>query len=362
MHERTLESWLQGPQRDALSGMLRRGEIPEEADELLPLVSATAGRNDAPGWLRAAVAARAGGHRRTILSHPAGGFVLRAARDPASGREAGAPTDEDDACSATVEVALADHVAGVSAWATRFGRGAGLPDELTHDLALAARLHDRGKVDPRQQVMFHGGNPLAAATRAPLASSARYPSSRAEYRRACRESGFPVGGRHELLSVALAGSAPDLLASAHDPTGPRAQGGGSDRVRRPPRGGRSRGRRAPGMRPAGDAEGPLQPDAQPSVPRWGRLCRAAASYPPPMRAGRAATCRAAVLRRAPLAAILKSRPRARAGSSGDRASVLRDEGRIPPGAYPSLSLPAETHRIEARPTDAPRARANVLVV
>ena len=217
VHERTLEVWPACPERDALQDMARRDDMPE-AEELSPLLAAIAGRDDAPDWLKASATAFARGRRRTILSHPGGGLVLRGDRvRAASGSGAGTLTDEDDAYSATVEVLLDAHLEGVAAWALHFGRGAGLPETLVQDLGLAARLHDQGKADPRQQTIFHGGNPWAAASGVLLAKSAHYPASRSEYHRACRASGFPIGGRHELLSAALAESAPDLLASAHDP-------------------------------------------------------------------------------------------------------------------------------------------------
>ena len=217
VHEQTLAAWPACPERDALQGMVRRGDMPE-ADEVTPLLAAIAGRDDTPGWLKTSATAFMRGRRRTILSHPGGGLVLRGDRTgAASSSETGTLTDEDDAYSATVEVLLDAHLEGVASWALHFGRGAGLPETLVQDLGLAARLHDQGKADPRQQTMFHGGNPWAAASGVLLAKSAHYPASRGEYRRACQASGFPIGGRHELLSAALAESAPDLLASAHDP-------------------------------------------------------------------------------------------------------------------------------------------------
>jgi CRISPR-associated endonuclease/helicase Cas3 len=85
-------------------------------------------------------------------------------------------------------------------------------------LALAARLHDVGKSDPRFQALLHGGNPWAAqAAGMLLAKSDALPTGRREGRRARLESGYPVAGRHELLSVRLIESAPGLLESAHDP-------------------------------------------------------------------------------------------------------------------------------------------------
>ena len=126
-------------------------------------------------------------------------------------------TSEDDFYSATVRVTLDDHLLGVESWAKRFGKGIGLPDSLTTDLALAARLHDVGKADPRFQVLLHGGSTWAAQVGgALLAKSDRLPAGRAEYQRVRRQSEYPVGGRHELLSVRLIESVPGLLESDHD--------------------------------------------------------------------------------------------------------------------------------------------------
>ena len=147
-----------------------------------------------------------------------GGFVLQGSRRVRKYMaSASTPTSEDDSYSATVRVPLDKHLHGVEEWARRFGAGVGLPVPLIEDLALAARLHDVGKSDPRFQAMLHGGNSWAAqAAGVLLAKSGDLPTRRRERRRASRESGYPAGGRHELLSVRLIESVPGLLEPAHD--------------------------------------------------------------------------------------------------------------------------------------------------
>lgn len=127
-------------------------------------------------------------------------------------------SDEDSASSATVAVPLHTHLDGVGTWATHFSQALGLPNALSADLTLAARLHDLGKADPRFQAMLHGGNPwLARLSGQLLAKGEHLPRSREPLLRGHSNSLYPRGGRHELLSVRLAESNPELLASAHDP-------------------------------------------------------------------------------------------------------------------------------------------------
>ena len=157
-------------------------------------------------------------HKESVVPRESGGFVLQGSRRVRKYMaSASTPTSEDDSYSATVRVPLDKHLHGVEEWARRFGAGVGLPVPLIEDLALAARLHDVGKSDPRFQAMLHGGNSWAAqAAGVLLAKSGDLPTSRRERRRASRESGYPAGGRHELLSVRLIESVPGLLEPAHD--------------------------------------------------------------------------------------------------------------------------------------------------
>jgi CRISPR-associated endonuclease/helicase Cas3 len=129
-------------------------------------------------------------------------------------------TSDDDSASVTTdasEVTLTDHCAGVVEFAERFADGCGLSPALAGDVALAARLHDVGKADPRFQAWLQGGNALAAQL-APrlLAKSRRLPGDRRQRERARRRAGYPPGNRHELLSVRLVESAPSLLERASD--------------------------------------------------------------------------------------------------------------------------------------------------
>ena len=174
-------------------------------------------------WLKNAAGALADEYRRrsprkTWYPGEDGGFVLQGShRLRQYMASASTPTSEDDSYSATVQVSLDQHLLGVEEWVSRFGAGVGLPVPLLEDLALAARWHDLGKSDPRFQALLHGGSPWAAqAAGELLAKSGSLPTSRRERRRAGRESGYPEGGRHELLSVRLIESAPELLELAHD--------------------------------------------------------------------------------------------------------------------------------------------------
>ena len=153
-------------------------------------------------WLKDAASELSEDRRRKKLLHPGGGWVLRGSRRiPEYTNSAGTLTSEDDSYSATVRFPLDDHLEGVEKWAKRIGGGVGLPEPLAADLALAARLHDVGKADPRFQLWMHGGNPWAVG----LPLLAKSDKTRA------RSSGC----RHELLSVRLIENS-GLLESAHD--------------------------------------------------------------------------------------------------------------------------------------------------
>lgn len=132
-------------------------------------------------------------------------------------RQAETFSDEDDRTASGIgyrrggPVSLRDHLSGVESWARRFALGCGLPEALVDTLARAGLLHDLGKADPRFQALLRGGGPLPMLGGQSLAKSAAMPCTRAAFEAAREAAGYPAGARHELLSVRMAESAPDLL-------------------------------------------------------------------------------------------------------------------------------------------------------
>ncbi len=231
--------WPESPAREAVLALVADAETAAAANagaaawpwpedeteqhiEALKRALADLSRDEAtPGWLRdiAGHLTRERRFDRCVALHPGGLRVTR--RQPvrrASGRLSADPAPdfgyEDDAtASGTVPVVLPVHLRGVAAFAERFTQH--LPATVAGDVQLAALCHDLGKADPRFQAMLNGGNPWVQ--RELLAKSASLPQGRRAYDRARARAGYPEGGRHELLSVRMLESAPDLLAHAHDP-------------------------------------------------------------------------------------------------------------------------------------------------
>lgn len=155
--------------------------------------------------------------RLRIEPHPSGqGIVLVGRRRMVAGVTDF--TDEDESSSAAGRaVSLFEHLNDVGRRTESFAKAVGLSPAIIDDLALAGRLHDLGKADPRFQAWLHNGDRLASMRSGLLAKSEKVPVNGRAIKAARLKAGYPEGGRHELLSVRLVQSVTSLLQKAHDP-------------------------------------------------------------------------------------------------------------------------------------------------
>jgi len=213
-----MNDWPDCLERVRLRNIVEQEDMPEDATEILELLQRFVAQHAAalPPWFPRIIDALARDRRVVVLRHPCNGLVLRGSKRLRRSGEDDNFTHEDDSSSATVPVALADHCKGVEAFAFNYGQASGLPAETIHDLSLAALLHDLGKIDRRFQGWLHDGN-MVAAEMAPrlLAKSGSLPRSSRERERAKRRSRYPVGARHELLSIRISECVFQLLQEAN---------------------------------------------------------------------------------------------------------------------------------------------------
>jgi CRISPR-associated endonuclease/helicase Cas3 len=241
VHPDLLDRYPKGPSRQRLADLLDQQTDDTKADpepgELLDAVSealAPCADGRETDWRSmAARILRTGKGRSTfrIRKYPAtkdgpgkGWFIERrhplpreAMRNFAETAHLGDFTTEDDSSSFTTVVPLKCHLDGVADFARSYAAACGLPDELVNDIALAASLHDLGKADTRFQSMLRGGAPaFASGSLDGLLAKSNGAQDRRSRDRARDRSGYPKGGRHELLSLKLAQSNAEVKTQAHD--------------------------------------------------------------------------------------------------------------------------------------------------
>jgi CRISPR-associated endonuclease/helicase Cas3 len=126
-------------------------------------------------------------------------------------------TEEDEGSFRDGEVTLKVHSQDVQTWAGRFTEHLGLGAKLAKDVMLAAWLHDVGKADRRFQLLLVGGDEVSAALLPePLAKSKMAADDRKARKDAQKRSGYPIGYRHEVLSLAMVEGNAALRKQAHD--------------------------------------------------------------------------------------------------------------------------------------------------
>lgn len=184
LHPKLAEQW----KYSTLAQQVRTAESLSDARSAL--VGADLGLQD---WVKEAVA-RISQRQAKLAEDPNNDGVTWAAL---IGR--GPFAQEDTRASYTVEVPLDEHLDGCAQFARDFASN--LPEPLQTTVVRAAELHDIGKADPRFQAWLRGGNPIKLQDL--LAKSGGSGQNRCAIARARELAGYPKGGRHELMSVAL---------------------------------------------------------------------------------------------------------------------------------------------------------------
>jgi CRISPR-associated endonuclease/helicase Cas3 len=220
IHPQAVAHWPDCPAKEALLTIANACDLEDRLDEP-DFVSELRGHLQAisaqPGvspWLKDTCDALARERRFKKYLHPVGGIVLRATkRLPKYTGQSETFADQDRTSSATVIVPLDLHSQAVADRAFHLASQTRLPQAVADDLRLAGLFHDLGKADLRFQRLLRNGNPVVPPL---LAKSDAIPLSGCAYRALADRIGYPVGNRHELLSVRLAESANALLQQAHD--------------------------------------------------------------------------------------------------------------------------------------------------
>jgi len=122
----------------------------------------------------------------------------------------GSPDDgpDDPLLESSKEQGLEENTTQVTALAASYASALGLTS-YSEAITQAALLHDVGKADRRFQAMLNASNVAFAMARPKLlAKSASIPSSSKARQRLRERVNLPSGFRHEMLSVALAATAP----------------------------------------------------------------------------------------------------------------------------------------------------------
>lgn len=235
VHEKLLDRFPAGTAREKLAELLKQRLSTEEpspdASNVLDVVAealapfANGEPSDWRFYAASSLATKSARSRFRVKEYPAGGWVFERRhplpRDAMKGfvrtGHVADFTSEDDSSSFTTTVPLTTHLAGVANFARAYGHACGLPETLVSDVALAASLHDLGKADPRFQSMLRGGAPVfASGSLDGLLAKSSGAQDRRSRDRARLRSGYPDGGRHELLSLKLAASSESVLSQAHD--------------------------------------------------------------------------------------------------------------------------------------------------
>ena len=112
-----------------------------------------------------------------------------------------AVTEQEDSWATGVRVGLIQHLGHVEEKSRHFAERAGLDEDKTNLLALAGKMHDLGKTDPRFQADLYGTSALLAQSGllSPLLAKSVRGGGRTRSQRAA-----PTNFRHEALSVAFA--------------------------------------------------------------------------------------------------------------------------------------------------------------
>ena len=231
IHPKLVEAWPDGAAKDAAGDLLkdlerRYDDDPAEVTDALRDLLTELSNSPEPSSLSEAASELCkefSGSRLGHAYHIMGGnslVLVGRRRVPKLAHEADSFSDEDDAAASGISnrnghpVKLRTHLPGVEAFARCHASGCGLPDDLVETIAKAGLLHDLGKADPRFQSLLRGGVRWLGGEL--LAKPAGMPKTRGARGRARKDSGYPMGARHELLSARLAESAPALLPDRED--------------------------------------------------------------------------------------------------------------------------------------------------